>query len=407
MMELIRYEFDGFCLDPARRMLWKDGEHVPLAAKAFDLLLILIENNGHAIGKEALMRRVWPQTNVVTDNTFSVTLTHARKALGDSAQDRRYIVKTPEGYRFVAAVREVEGTSELVSAEIRRAHSAGKDEDHANASEREIATADPSCMSAKLESFLGGHIGHVIVASVLYSALYGDALLVEVAYQFDRYGLTAILVAFTAACWIFVTSLAGLAVDWKLTLRGSNRGLVASVCIFLTAVAILYAGSCLFLPTEPITQMNVQAYTAQAAYLKTIGYFIFLMFVFLLLPFHFVLVMQRELQVGGYYSTLGLLTGDKMSVPPRRALFLRFWLLVLLFATILIISLFLHHNLMSQLKPAPYMNLFSNLILMRLILYYMLAGECLAWYYRSLNELKRECLMAEGILPGEFGKMRS
>ncbi len=396
-METIRYEFDHFCIDPTWRKLWRDGEHVPLTAKAFDMLLLLIENRGQSISKADLIRKVWPQSKVVTDNTFSVTLTHVRRALGDSAQEERYIVKTPEGYRFVAAVRKVAGKSELDSAELRWAQSSFKADQHITVSERDVRLLDPSGMAAKLKSFLGGHLGHVFLAAGLYSALYADALLVEVAYQFDRYGRPAILGALAAAGWIFVTSLAGMAADWKLTLRGSNRGLAASICIFLTAAAILYAASCLFLPAEPVTQMSIQSYTAQAAYLKTIGYFIFLMFVFLLLPFHFVLVMQRELQDGRSHSALDLLNGNKLSVAPRRVLFLRFWLLGLLFALILAISLFLHHNLMSILKPAPYMNLFSNLILMRLILYYLLAGECLAWYYRSLNELKRECLMSEGV----------
>src|SRR5262249_25695464 len=157
---------------------------------------------------------------------------------------------------------------------------------------------------------------------------------------------------------------------------------VASGGIFLSAAAALFALLCLYLPSTPVTESVQQAYTAQAAYLKTIGYFIFLAFVFLLLPFHFVLVMQRELQAGRHRNALDLLTGGKMSVAPRGTFFLRFWLLVLLFAIVLGISLFLHHNLMDHLKPAPYMNLFSNLILVRLILYYAMAGECLAWYYR-------------------------
>lgn len=406
MREPVCYEFDRFRLDPVRRRLWRDGKPVRLASKTFNLLLSLIENPNEEISKEELLRKVWPQSKVVTDNTFSVTLTNARKAIGDSAQDRRYIVKTPAGYRFVADVRELGAKSERASAELIRTEIIGKDEENSTASKREIGTIDPSGMSAKLESFLGGHFGHVLVAGGLYAALYAVALLVEVAYQFDRYGREAIWVALAAAAWIFLSSFAGLATDWKLTLRGSNRGLAVSVSVFLMAALTLYVGSCLFLPTEPITQMTIQSYTAQAAYLKTIGYFIFLKLVFLLLPFHFVLVMQRELQTGRHREALGLLTGEKMSVAPHRVVFLRFWLLLLLFALIFSISLFLHHDMMSKLKPAPYMNLFSNLLLARLILYYALAAECVAWYYRSLNELKRECLLAERVWFGEQGRMR-
>ncbi|MDQ3013845.1 MAG: winged helix-turn-helix domain-containing protein [Acidobacteriota bacterium] len=57
----------------------KDGEPVPITAKAFDLLAVLIENHGQPISKEELMQKVWPDNKTVTDNTFSVTLSHARK----------------------------------------------------------------------------------------------------------------------------------------------------------------------------------------------------------------------------------------------------------------------------------------------------------------------------------------
>jgi hypothetical protein len=41
------------------------------------------------------------------------------------------------------------------------------------------------------------------------------------------------------------------------------------------------------------------------------------------------------------------------------------------------------------------MNLFAKLVQARLIFYFLLATVCLVWYCRMLNELKRECLMAE------------
>jgi uncharacterized BrkB/YihY/UPF0761 family membrane protein len=93
--------------------------------------------------------------------------------------------------------------------------------------------------------------------------------------------------------------------------------------------------------------------------------------------------------------TLGLLTGEKLSVAPRGTLYPRFWALTILLFTTVAISLFLHHNLMSNLIPGPHTNLFANLILVRLLLCFLLVGVCLAWYYRILNELKRECLFAE------------
>ncbi len=249
--------------------------------------------------------------------------------------------------------------------------------------------------SGKLDWIFGGHLWHALIASFFYGALYAVAMLVEVAYQYDQYHRSAMIVAIAAGFWIFLTSLCGLAVDWKLTAAGSNRGLIAATVIFWLAALLLFAASCFYLPTNPITQLSkLQAYTAQAAYLKTIAYFLVLKMLFLLPAFHFVLIMQREMLEGRHQPALELLSGDKRSIRPRGVIFPKPGMLTFLLIAVIAISLFLHHNLMSNLKPGLYMNLFSNLILARLILYYLLGAECLYWYYQSLNELKRECLIA-------------
>lgn len=250
-------------------------------------------------------------------------------------------------------------------------------------------------LSGKLNLPFGGHLSHALIASGLYAALYAVGLLGEIAYQFDRYGRASLWVAAAIFTFVFVTSLAGLAVDWKLTRDGSRKGIAASAAIFLGSALLVFAGACLFLPTNPVTEMNWQTYTAQAAYLKDIVYFLVLLVIFLLPPFHFVLAMQRELQSGRHKSTLSLLTGDKLSLTPRSVYYPRFWVLALILAVIVGVSFFLHHNLMSNLKPGEYMNLFANLIHARLILYHLLATVCLYWYYHALNELKRECVLAE------------
>ena len=45
------YEFGPFRLDPEDRTLSRDGELVPLTIKAFDTLLVLVENAGHLLAK--------------------------------------------------------------------------------------------------------------------------------------------------------------------------------------------------------------------------------------------------------------------------------------------------------------------------------------------------------------------
>lgn len=107
------YEFGPFRLDPVKRRLLRDGEHVPLTPKAFDTLLALVRRSGKTVEKDDLMKEVWPGA-VVEENNLNQNITTLRKCLGDSRQASRYIATIPGlGYRFVAEVR----TTPAVEAE--------------------------------------------------------------------------------------------------------------------------------------------------------------------------------------------------------------------------------------------------------------------------------------------------
>jgi len=82
-------------LRPAERRLLVDGEAVPLGARAFDLLLVLIEQNARVVSKGELLERVWPGL-VVEENNLQVQISALRKLLGAEA-----IATIPgRGYRF-------------------------------------------------------------------------------------------------------------------------------------------------------------------------------------------------------------------------------------------------------------------------------------------------------------------
>jgi hypothetical protein len=237
-----------------------------------------------------------------------------------------------------------------------------------------------------------GHLWHVLASCTLYALLYSVALLVEVAYQFDRFGSTALKIAPLVFLWILATSMWGLAVDWRRTQQRRTKGLTFSLSIFVTAALLLHAALWLFLPAYPLVQASIQTYTAQGAYLKSVIYFLPLAVVFLLLPFHFVVAMQRELQLGRHELALALLTGERRSITPQKTVYPRMsWLLVAL-AVLVILAIAMGMRLFDNLRPDPYMNLFTQLVLLRTLLYFGLAVACVAWYSHSLNELKRECL---------------
>ena len=95
------YEFGPFRLEPAERLLCRNGRPVPLTPKAFDTLHALVINEGRAISKDDPLTRIWPDAHV-TEGTLAQNIFAIRKALGETQS----IETVPKfGYRFGLPVR--------------------------------------------------------------------------------------------------------------------------------------------------------------------------------------------------------------------------------------------------------------------------------------------------------------
>src|SRR5215813_7981994 len=102
------YEFGPFRLDTEEGQLLHDGEPVPLTHKAFEMLRVLVENNGHVVAKDDFLNKIWPET-FIEEGILTVNIANLRKVLGDDRSTNRYIETVPRrGYRFIASVREVQ-----------------------------------------------------------------------------------------------------------------------------------------------------------------------------------------------------------------------------------------------------------------------------------------------------------
>jgi eukaryotic-like serine/threonine-protein kinase len=91
------YEFGPFRVDVEQCTLLQDGRPVPLTPKAFDTLVLLVENAGRLMTKEELMERLWPGTFVEEANLAN-NISLLRKALGDSGNLIQTVPR--RGYRF-------------------------------------------------------------------------------------------------------------------------------------------------------------------------------------------------------------------------------------------------------------------------------------------------------------------
>jgi len=100
------YEFGRFRVNIAERLLIRDQEVVPLTPKVFDILVMLVENNGQIVSKDGLMRKVWPDS-FVEEGNLTQNISLLRKALGEGQNGHQYIETVARrGYRFVAPVKE-------------------------------------------------------------------------------------------------------------------------------------------------------------------------------------------------------------------------------------------------------------------------------------------------------------
>jgi TolB-like protein/Tfp pilus assembly protein PilF len=86
----------------------KQNEEVTLPPKAFDTLLELVKLKGRVLEREALMRKVWPDT-FVEEGNVKVIIFNLRKAIEDNPSEPRFIQTVARrGYRFGVDVIEIE-----------------------------------------------------------------------------------------------------------------------------------------------------------------------------------------------------------------------------------------------------------------------------------------------------------
>jgi len=115
------YAFGPYRLDPAKRLLVRDGQPLALPPKTFDLLYLLVERRDQVLTKKELMELLWPGT-FVEEGNLSFQVSSLRKILGDKGPE--WVENLPRyGYRFAAHVTEIcsepqdTGNDDLVSTE--------------------------------------------------------------------------------------------------------------------------------------------------------------------------------------------------------------------------------------------------------------------------------------------------
>ncbi len=98
--------FGVFEVDVRTGELRKQGLKIKLQEQPFQILALLLDRRGEVVTREELQKKLWPaDTFVDFDHGLNKAITKIREALGDSADNPRFIETLPRrGYRFIAPV---------------------------------------------------------------------------------------------------------------------------------------------------------------------------------------------------------------------------------------------------------------------------------------------------------------
>src|SRR5205807_2712132 len=105
--------FGVFEVDVRSGELRKQGVRIKLQEQPFHVLTVLLQRSGEVVTREELRSENWSaDTFVDFDNSLNTAINKLREALGDSADNPRFIETLPRrGYRFIAPVTGVDGTT--------------------------------------------------------------------------------------------------------------------------------------------------------------------------------------------------------------------------------------------------------------------------------------------------------
>src|SRR5882724_9073833 len=116
--EIVR--FGTFEVDVRSGELRKQGVRVKLQEQPFHVLTVLLQCAGQVVTREELRNQNWPaDTFVDFDNSLNTAINKLREALGDSADNPRFIETLPRrGYRLIAPVTEADGATRGTAAGV-------------------------------------------------------------------------------------------------------------------------------------------------------------------------------------------------------------------------------------------------------------------------------------------------
>lgn len=86
----------SFTVDTENNLILTDGRPLELTRKEYDILSLLIRNEGKIFSRNEILARVWGDDVIVTDRTVDVTIARIRKKLGELGN----MIRNKSGYGY-------------------------------------------------------------------------------------------------------------------------------------------------------------------------------------------------------------------------------------------------------------------------------------------------------------------
>ncbi|HKK41519.1 MAG TPA: response regulator transcription factor [Bacteroidales bacterium] len=97
-MEESIQKFGEIELDNVRKRIIIENDKIDLTRKEFEILKLLLENNGKVYSREDILKRIWGGDVIVTDRTVDVNIARIRNKIGKYSSNLKN--KTGYGYFF-------------------------------------------------------------------------------------------------------------------------------------------------------------------------------------------------------------------------------------------------------------------------------------------------------------------
>lgn len=356
--DFIIYEFAGLKFSPFDALLENTAtsKKIKLTQTHCHLLLAIVQKSPEIISYDELRRKVWVQYAEMSESllhNIHVTKRGLVKVLKDENFPSNFIkTKAAKGYQLTVTVSIVsENQNETEDfAEFQKTQF-----------QPEISFADSS---EKVETFEKKKSGALFktISALFYGSLFALGLLLEIAYQFDRYGVTAVKILLPLMFWNSAIMFAALSFAEKTLLENKRTAFLSGVSLLIGGAVVSCMAMAFFLPFEAITAARFQTQPAFAAFLKNVLIYFLPLGVFCVFtPFFLVRHSYKQILQTILPNLFGLL-------------FLA-----------LIYSLFSTFYLLDNLLPSEFHGLFVTLAFLRFIIYFGLGAACLLWTKAELK----------------------